>query len=73
MYLSVLCAVISIMRLREVTVLPSHSFHVNSFMLSKRRLSLILSVLSCARSVYTFVVFEMFFEALNLRSYTLYS
>jgi hypothetical protein len=39
-------------------------------MLSKRRLSPIFPVLSCARSVYTFVVFEMFFEALNLRPYT---
>lgn len=53
-----------------MTVLPSYNFHVNSFMLSKRRLSPIFPVLSCARSVYTFVVFEMFFEALNLRPYT---
>lgn len=53
-----------------MTVLPSYSFHINSFMFGKRRLSQILSVLSCANSVYTFVVFEMFFEALNLRPYT---
>ena len=53
-----------------MTVLPSYSFHINSFMLGKRRLSPVSSILFCASSVYTVVVFEMFFEALNLRPYT---